>query len=73
MQGSHVDGKKKNNCRGRGFLEGESNTQRSKAGKTKLYGMSPNRRVTATCFNLTSLSTSVPSGVARLLVTSRLV
>lgn len=34
--------------------------------------MSSNRRVSAACFNLTSLSASVPSGVARtLLVSSR--
>lgn len=38
----------------------------------RLYGVSSNRRVSAACFNLTSLSASVPSGVARtLLVSSR--
>lgn len=32
----------------------------------RLYGVSSNRRVSAACFNLTSLSASVPSGVARI-------
>lgn len=34
---------------------------------------SSNRRVSTACFNLTSLSASVPSGVARTLLVSRLV
>jgi len=35
-------------------------------------GVSSNRRVSAACFNLTSLSASVPSAVARTLLASRL-
>lgn len=44
---------------------------RSKGVRCEVYGVSSNRRVSAACFNLTSLSASVPSGVARTLLSSR--
>jgi len=46
---------------------------RTKGARLHEGGVSSNRRVSAACFNLTSLSASVPSAVARTLLASRLV
>lgn len=60
--------------RGAGYVRGKRRGKRVVARCARLHeGVSSNRRVSAACFNLTSLSASVPSGVARTLLASRLV